>query len=198
MKLGLIYPVVTTEISVTVDTLATLRQLAMSSHQTLSPAFVRALIKDKGVRTYVFLMHLWPTLTYPLPCQPMSIIHSIVPPLLINTALGTLLFTSHSFFCYLLSRIEFFAPKESHTETLLHPDSDAKHTVPNQLNTSDSSTDDAHEGGPEWLSFGVEEQIMFMEAIHKLPHPTLMSALAGAAAGCIQGVLFAPIENAVK
>lgn len=32
-----------------VDTLATLRQLAMSSHQTLSPAFIRALIKDKGV-----------------------------------------------------------------------------------------------------------------------------------------------------
>lgn len=34
----------------TVDTLATLRQLAMSSQQTLSPAFIRALIKDKGVR----------------------------------------------------------------------------------------------------------------------------------------------------
>ncbi|KAJ9096812.1 hypothetical protein QFC21_005083 [Naganishia friedmannii] len=160
-----------------VDTLATLRQLAMSSHQTLSPAFVRALIKDKG---------------------PMSIIHSIVPPLLINTALGTLLFTSHSFFCYLLSRVDFFAPRESHTEVLVTPDSDGKYPPSDQSHTSRSSANDAHEGGPEWLSFGVEEQMMFMEAIHKLPHPTLMSAVAGAAAGCIQGVLFAPIENAVK
>lgn len=128
----------------------------------------------------------------------MSIIHSIVPPLLINTALGTLLFTSHSFFCYLLSRIDFFAPKGSRTEVLLDPNSDLKGSPPRQRDSTESNIDDAHEGGPEWLSFGVEEQIMFMEAIHKLPHPTLMSAVAGAAAGCIQGVLFAPIENAVK
>ena len=37
-----------------------------------------------------------------------------------------------------------------------------------------------------------------MESIHRLPHPTLMNALAGAGAGAIQGVAFAPIENAVK
>lgn len=32
-----------------VDTLATLRQLAVSSQQALSPAFVRSLLKEKGV-----------------------------------------------------------------------------------------------------------------------------------------------------
>ncbi|KAJ9113656.1 hypothetical protein QFC22_005965 [Naganishia vaughanmartiniae] len=151
-----------------IDTLATLRQLAMSSHQTLSPAFVRALIKDKG---------------------PMSIIHSILPPLMINTALGTLLFTSHSFFCYLLSRIDFFAPRD---EVLLTPGLDGILPQPHQQQSADSRVDDAHEGGPEWLSFGAEDQMMFMEAIHKLPHPTLMSALAGAAAGCIQGYYLHP------
>lgn len=42
------------DIVLSVDTLATLRQLAMSSQQTLSPAFIRALIKDKGVCILVF------------------------------------------------------------------------------------------------------------------------------------------------
>ncbi|KAJ9104054.1 hypothetical protein QFC19_004188 [Naganishia cerealis] len=114
----------------------------MSSQQTLSPAFVRALIKDKGeTRSEVSL-------------------------------------------------------KASSDEQL---SSYQRRTLKSRVeNASDDQSGVPHEGGPEWLSFGAEDQIMFMEAIHKLPHPTLMSAIAGAAAGAIQGVLFAPIENAVK
>lgn len=141
---------------------------------------------------------------------------SILPPLLINTALGTLLFTSHSYFCYLISRLDFFAPKpllhqdlakdDLHEQSLLKqwtaltkrgetltsiPASDA---VP----PGSPEGDGEDEAGPVWLSFGAEDQISFMESIHRLPHPTLLSALAGAGAGAIQGVAFAPIENAVK
>lgn len=188
-------------ISPAVDTLATLRQLAMSSHQTLSPAFIRALIKDKGVRIRVPNISI---ISRGLPFfQPMAIIHSILPPLMINTALGTILFTSHSFFCYVLSRLDFFAPTE--TSVSLGP----RITKDGQtISQTDASTTadwskiaeehERHDGGPEWLSFGAEDQIMFMEAIHRLPHPTLMSAAAGAAAGVLQAVIFAPIENAVK
>jgi hypothetical protein len=73
---------------------------------------------------------------------------------------------------------------------------------PPSPSSSSSSHPDEHldelENGPVWLSFGAEDQISFMESIHRLPHPTLLSALAGAGAGAIQGVAFAPIENAVK
>lgn len=137
--------------------------------------------------------------------------------MLINTALGTLLFTSHSYFCYLLSRLDFFAPK-----ALPHPrldlESDEAETslfdrwaslakrgqalssIQDPSGSQQVSTDDRGEedSGPVWLSFNAEDQITFMESIHRLPHPTLLSALAGAAAGAIQGVAFAPIENAVK
>lgn len=134
----------------------------------------------------------------------MTIIHSILPPLMINTALGTILFTSHSFFCYVLSRLEFFAPTE--TSVSLGPlvADDGRSILQPSATTAAGWTkvaegrDESHDAGPEWLSFGAEDQIMFMEAIHRLPHPTLMSAVAGAAAGVLQAVIFAPIENAVK
>jgi hypothetical protein len=57
---------------------------------------------------------------------------------------------------------------------------------------------DEDETGPEWLSFGAEDQISFMESIHRLPHPTILNALAGASAGALQGLVFAPIENTVR
>jgi hypothetical protein len=73
-------------------------------------------------------------------------------------------------------------------------------SIPDASSTSSDSqaAEGEGEGGPVWLSFGAEDQISFMESIHRLPHPTLLSAFAGAAAGAIQGVAFAPIENAVK
>ncbi len=41
-----------------VDTLASLRQLALSSQQSLSPAFIRSLIREKGVsRPLIFHTH---------------------------------------------------------------------------------------------------------------------------------------------
>jgi hypothetical protein len=127
----------------------------------------------------------------------MAIIHSILPPLMINTALGTILFTSHSFFCYVLSRLDFFAPTESPVSLDPRTATDGK-SVAGDSPDWVKGEEERHDGGPEWLSFGAEDQIMFMEAIHRLPHPTLMSAAAGAAAGVLQAVIFAPIENAVK
>jgi hypothetical protein len=134
----------------------------------------------------------------------MAIIHSILPPLMINTALGTILFTSHSFFCYLLSKLDYFAPRETSTTipldpgTLPHLSGDERKAVTSAIENGQESEADHQDGVPEWFSFGAEDQIMFMEAIHRLPHPTLMSAVAGAAAGVLQAVIFAPIENAVK
>lgn len=134
----------------------------------------------------------------------MTIIHSILPPLMINTALGTILFTSHSFFCYVLSRLDCFAPTETSVSLGPQAMTDGQPIVQwGATATAEwakiaEGRDGRHDAGPEWLSFGAEDQIMFMEAIHRLPHPTLMSAVAGAAAGVLQAVIFAPIENAVK
>ena len=134
----------------------------------------------------------------------MTIIHSILPPLMINTALGTILFTSHSFFCYVLSRLDFFAPTETSISLGPRVTKDGQPITQTNIEATAEwsriaeGREERHDGGPEWLSFGAEDQIMFMEAIHRLPHPTLMSAVAGAAAGVLQAVIFAPIENAVK
>lgn len=124
---------------------------------------------------------------------------------MINTALGTILFTSHSFFCYLLSRLDYFAPRESQAEISLDlktpggsPLSERQREAVASAIQKREEEANLHEGVPEWFSFGAEDQIMFMEAIHRLPHPTLMSAAAGAAAGVLQAIIFAPIENAVK
>lgn len=141
---------------------------------------------------------------------------NIMPPLLINTLLGTLLFTSHSYFCYVLSRLPFFAPKPSSTplkpsqRSLLESFDDLTNQANRMNDAANGRVYNASGGGfgleggeengegPSWMSFGAEDQIMFMESIHRLPHPTLLSALAGAGAGVLQGVAFAPIENAVK
>lgn len=124
---------------------------------------------------------------------------------MINTALGTILFTSHSFFCYLLSRLDYFAPREAQAEISLDLKSPGDSPLSKRqreavVSTIRNGEEEANhrDGVPEWFSFGAEDQIMFMEAIHKLPHPTLMSAAAGAAAGVLQAIIFAPIENAVK
>lgn len=144
-----------------VDTLASLRQLALESQQSLSASFVRALVKEKG---------------------PKTLILSILPPLVLNTCLGALLFESHAILSYWLSKLSFFAPR---------PRSDG--VITNSL-----SDEDGLEEMPEWKSFGAEHTIMFMESLHKLPHPTIMAMIAGMGAGAIQGVAFTPVENAVR
>ncbi len=42
-----------------------------------------------------------------------------------------------------------------------------------------------------------EDHFLFLEASSLLPHPTLLSATAGMAAGILQGLLFTPVENTV-
>lgn len=73
------------------DTWLGLRQLALSTEQTISPAFIRSLLSQKAGIIAVTL--------------------TILPPMLVNATLGFLLFTSHSLFTLGLSRLSFFQKK---------------------------------------------------------------------------------------
>jgi hypothetical protein len=100
---------------------------------------------------------------------------TIIPPLAINTTLGFLLFTSHSFFALGLARIPFFQ----------------HHRI----------KDDQDVIGQE--SYPEEEEEITLQTMltgpHTIPrHPTLLSALAGAGAGIVQGIAFTPVENLVR
>lgn len=113
--------------------------------------------------------------------QPKALALSILPPLALNTFLGALLFSSHTYFCYLLSYLPIFAPRPTKSTNSI-----GGIAIPHKADHL------------EWTSFGAEDTIMFMESLHKLPHPTLLSFIAGMGAGVIQGVAFTPVENAVK
>ncbi|WVW81653.1 hypothetical protein I302_103648 [Kwoniella bestiolae CBS 10118] len=132
-----------------VDTWAGLRQLAISSDQTLSPSFIRNLLKRKTGLIAITL--------------------TILPPLLVNTTMGFLLFTSHSFFSLSLMKLQFFQrPKE---------------------NTKDGAEEEEEEINLDTLLRGPSI----------IPnHPTLLSGIAGAGAGLVQGAAFTPVENVVR
>jgi hypothetical protein len=105
---------------------------------------------------------------------------TIIPPLAINTTLGFLLFTSHSVFALGLARIPFF---QHH------------HHAPASIDQE--SIDNVQEEEEE------EEEEITLETLlrgpHIIPrHPTLLSAIAGAGAGLVQGMAFTPVENLVR
>jgi hypothetical protein len=107
---------------------------------------------------------------------------TIIPPLAINTTLGFLLFTSHSVFALGLARIPFF---QHH------------HHVPALIDHE--SLDNVQEEEEE----EEEEEEITLETLlrgpHIIPrHPTLLSAIAGAGAGLVQGMAFTPVENLVR
>ncbi|KAL1407155.1 hypothetical protein Q8F55_006569 [Vanrija albida] len=149
------------------DTWAGLRQLAESADQNLSPTFVRNILKTKG--------------------GPAILGITLLPPLIVNTTLGFLLFSSHSLLSLWLARLPFFHRREvveEESTVSIFPDF--------------FTLDDGEDGLPI-----AEEEEITLETIIRGPrnvprHPTLCSALAGAGAGVIQGLAFTPIENVVR
>ncbi|WRT63523.1 uncharacterized protein IL334_000428 [Kwoniella shivajii] len=163
-----------------VDTWAGLRQLAISSDQTLSPSFIRDLLKRKTGLIAITL--------------------TILPPLIINTTMGFLLFTSHSLFSLSLAKLPFFQkPKSPSTITTTNEDGEEI-----EIENTDKDRDRARyhspligrKGEPE------EEEINFDTLLRGpsiIPnHPTILSAIAGAGAGLVQGAAFTPVENVVR
>jgi len=105
---------------------------------------------------------------------------TIIPPLAINTTLGFLLFTSHSIFALGLARIPFFQHHHHHEQTPALNDREAVDKIDEE-----------------------EEEEITLETLlrgpHIIPrHPTLLSAIAGAGAGLVQGMAFTPVENLVR
>jgi hypothetical protein len=105
---------------------------------------------------------------------------TIIPPLAINTTLGFLLFTSHSVFALGLARIPFFQHHHHHTPALVDHE----------------TTGDGEEEEEEEEEITIET---LLRGPHIIPrHPTLLSAIAGAGAGLVQGMAFTPVENLVR
>lgn len=108
---------------------------------------------------------------------------TIIPPLVINTTLGFLLFTSHSVFALGLARIPFFQHHHSHPPSLVD------HENVNGVGGEEEDDEEEEEITIETLLRGP----------HIIPrHPTLLSAIAGAGAGLVQGMAFTPVENLVR
>ncbi|KAL7420287.1 hypothetical protein Q5752_005256 [Cryptotrichosporon argae] len=148
-----------------VDTWGALRHLANSADQTLSPAFIRTILRAKG--------------------GALALAAAVVPPLLINTTLGFLLFTSHSLFSLGLARFPFFQRHVHHP----HPSGDA-------LTLDGDDVDAEPDGDPHEDAITLETLVRGPTVVPR--HPTLLSALAGAGAGLVQGAAFTPIENVVR
>lgn len=105
---------------------------------------------------------------------------TILPPLVINTTLGFLLFTSHSFFALTLARLPFFR----------HP-----HETPH---ATTASLDHGGEIDPQDDEESINIHTLLSGPTIIPRHPTLLSALSGAGAGLVQGVAFTPVENVVR
>ncbi|WVQ93935.1 hypothetical protein IAU59_001013 [Kwoniella sp. CBS 9459] len=160
-----------------VDTWAGLRQLAISSDQTLSPAFIRSLLSRK---TGMIAMAL-----------------TIIPPLLVNTTMGFLLFTSHSFFSLSLAKIPFFQHHRVHDDMDLASDDHGLAGGASEVARYRPPFGGIKEGDTS------EEEEISLDTLLRGPtiipnHPTLLSAIAGAGAGLVQGAAFTPVENVVR
>lgn len=102
---------------------------------------------------------------------------TILPPLVINTTLGFLLFTSHSFFALSLARLPFFR----HTHSPAGGDT---------LVFNEEADEDDEE------RINIHTLLSGPTIIPR--HPTLLSMIAGGGAGLVQGLAFTPIENVVR
>ena len=123
--------------------------------------------------------------------QVIALTITLLPPLVINTTLGFLLFTSHSFFSLSLARLPFFQrphqPQSSSPENL-------RQTL-DGVQPSDSATvPDEDEEEEEPINFHT-----LLTGPTIVPnHATLLSGIAGAGAGIVQGIAFTPVENVVR
>ncbi|WVR03293.1 hypothetical protein IAU60_000284 [Kwoniella sp. DSM 27419] len=154
-----------------VDTWAGLRQLAISSDQSLSPTFIRSLLRQ---RTGMIAMAL-----------------AILPPLLVNTSMGFILFTSHSLFSLGLARLDFFQRPKHEDDQQIARYRPAHGSLPFGFH---EHTSDVNEEGEEAINLDT-----LLRGPTIIPnHPTLLSAIAGAGAGLLQGLAFTPVENVVR
>jgi hypothetical protein len=104
----------------------------------------------------------------------------VFPPLVVNTSLGFLLFTTHSFLSLSLSRLSFFQRRRVESFNL---DFEPRHKAADLDDDPDP---------PITLS-------ALLQGLTIVPHhPTLLSAIAGAGAGALQGIAFTPVENVVR
>lgn len=121
---------------------------------------------------------------------------TLVPPLVVNTTLGFLLFSSHSLFSLWLARIPYFQ-RGAECDPEDEDDLINFQKLRDPLGSLDGDYGDVIPGASD-----EEEEITFENIIRGpkiIPkHPTLLSAIAGAGAGVIQGVAFTPIENVVR
>ena len=170
------------------DTWGGLRQLAISANQSLSPSFVRSLLRSKSGVSRAHGCPIARHLIGLTSLQTLALTLTIFPPLLVNTALGFLLFTSHSFFALVLARWPFFHqqhPPSLH-QTTLNQSRRELYRFANQREDEESDTE----------SINLQSLIQGPSIIPR--HPTLLSAIAGAGAGLLQGAAFTPIENIVR
>lgn len=128
--------------------------------------------------------------------QPIVVAASLLPPLLVNTTLGFLLFSSHSLLSLWLARLPYFHRR------VADPVSEEHQDLLDELIQRDFLGGLDGDYGVATGDAIVEEEVTF-ETIIRGPrtipaHPTLLSAIAGAGAGVIQGMAFTPIENIVK
>ncbi|WWC85677.1 uncharacterized protein L201_000543 [Kwoniella dendrophila CBS 6074] len=170
-----------------VDTWAGLRQLAISSDQTLSASFIRDLLRRKTGLIAITL--------------------TILPPLIVNTTMGFLLFTSHSFFSLSLAKLPFF---QNHTTSNSNDDFGESIDGIETKNPNSSKDNVARYHAPldiygrkKQLRNEEEEEEINLDTLLRGPsiipnHPTLLSAIAGAGAGLVQGAAFTPVENVVR
>lgn len=133
---------------------------------------------------------------------------TLLPPLIVNTTLGFLLFSSHSLLSLYLARLPYFQRRVVQVDDTVvveskKPDLTLDDFIDDLLSRDifgavDGDYGQATPGAPE----PAEEEIT-LETIIRGPktvpaHPTLLAAIAGAGAGIIQGMAFTPIENIVR
>lgn len=130
-----------------------------------------------------------------LTSQPLILAATLLPPLVVNTTLGFLLFSSHSLFSLYLAKLPFFNrhyhDPEEETDGDISAIRDPLGEIDGDFGQPDATPED---DGDEEIT--LETIIRGPRTIPK--HPTLLSAIAGAGAGIIQGVAFTPIENVVR
>jgi len=115
---------------------------------------------------------------------------TIFPPLLVNATLGFLLFTSHSLFALGLARLPFFQRHHHSPHEALNDRSKKVATSFDDLSAQSQKME-------------LEQDPINLQTLIQGPsivtrHPTLLSSIAGAGAGLVQGVAFTPIENVVR
>ncbi len=182
-----------------VDTWGGLRQLALSANQSFSPTFIRDLLKRRGgvslrSKSSPTMFHSRLKLTTN---QALAVTLSLLPPLAINTTLGFLLFSSHSLFSLALARLPVFRRHLDNPVAEMTGTNPGRHVLRHgQRIAPDDDFANVEEQDYEEHHLTLQTLLQGPSFIPR--HPTILSAIAGAGAGIIQGIAFTPIENIVR